>query len=590
MGGKQMIIKLNQSIKVAVTFLLIVFLFGCDSIQEGDENDCNLNPTHTDCLDDEDLTNPIFSNLPLDFAITKGTEIDLLSLGLTASDDTDGDLTDNISVDILDTSILEIGIHTVTYSVSDESGNSTSIYLTLTIESRDWISLGYEIFDVPDESIRSDKAKVIVNGENVFVYETRVNHNHTWTWNVPNTMNDVALFDFNESVEVVIVFDEVVGQVVVRPLATNVAPTISGNIITFTLSEPQAYVVEINGDTDNVVHLFTNYIDDDKPDPNNLPSDMIYFGPGVHDVGTVTIHSNEEVYIAGGAVIHGRFKGYNVHDVTIRGRGIITGENYIRDENNWSVPYEFIRSSNLVIDGVTFLDPAGWVINSNFNTDVVINRINIITARSNGDGVSIQSNHNVLVTNSFVRSWDDSLVVKNYQEGTTSNIVFDNITIWTDLAQSMEVGYETYGATMDNITFENITIIHNFHLAAISIHNGDQALISNVVFRNIIIEDAQMTGENLDEDFDDILIDITIVYVPHWSTSSIRGNVENILITNVVVLNARDGLKIRVIGYDDTHLVTRVTIRGLIIEGVAIDEITDMEVITNSYVEDLVFS
>ena len=87
-----------------------------------------------------------------------------------------------------------------------------------------------------------------------------------------------------------------------------------------------------------------------------------------------------------------------------------------------------------------------------------MNNIKIITARQNGDGISVQSCKNVNINGGFVRSWDDSLVVKNVERGTTKDVTFDGVTVWTDLAQSMEVGYETNGATMNNITFKNITV------------------------------------------------------------------------------------------------------------------------------------
>src|SRR5690606_17901139 len=100
------------------------------------------------------------------------------------------------------------------------------------------------------------------------------------------------------------------------------------------------------------------------------------------------------------------------------------------------------------------------------------NNLKIITARANGDGVSVQSSSEVTMKDGFVRAWDDALVVKNVDRGNTNNVLFDDVTIWTDLAQSMEVGYETYGAKMENITFRNITVLHNFHKAAMSIHNS----------------------------------------------------------------------------------------------------------------------
>src|SRR5690606_8203799 len=131
--------------------------------------------------------------------------------------------------------------------------------------------------------------------------------------------------------------------------------------------------------------------------------------------------------------------------------------------------------------------PAGWTIHAQESKNILIDNIKIITARPNGDGISIQSCEDVVVRNSFVRTWDDSLVVKNVNNQSTNNILFTNNILWTDLAQSMEVGYEAYGPSMTNIIFEDITVLHNYHKAVMSIHNADQANIDNVIFRNITI-------------------------------------------------------------------------------------------------------
>ena len=83
----------------------------------------------------------------------------------------------------------------------------------------------------------------------------------------------------------------------------------------------------------------------------------------------------------------------------------------------------------------------------------------------------------------------------------------------------MEVGYETYGASMENIVFENITVLHSYHKAVMSIHNADQANISNVHFRDITIEDAQGVGDIWTETYDNYFIDMTIAFNADWSKS-----------------------------------------------------------------------
>ena len=57
---------------------------------------------------------------------------------------------------------------------------------------------------------------------------------------------------------------------------------------------------------------------------------------------------------------------------------------------------------------------------------VEISNVKVISGRQNGDGFTFQSCTDHVVTDSFARTWDDSLVIKNYS-ATTKGITFRNI-------------------------------------------------------------------------------------------------------------------------------------------------------------------
>lgn len=105
----------SQSIKISINILLIIFLLGCGNNIE------------------QDITSPVFSNIPEDVIIDIDTYYDLLDLGLTASDEIDGDLTESISVNINDTKRLIEGIYVVTYSVADSAGNTVEQEIILIV-------------------------------------------------------------------------------------------------------------------------------------------------------------------------------------------------------------------------------------------------------------------------------------------------------------------------------------------------------------------------------------------------------------------------------------------------------------------------
>ena len=106
-----------QVIKIFIGLFLIAFLFGC----------------RTESILEEDAVAPVFGNIPEDVSIELETDLDLLDLGLTASDDVDGDLTSSITVDILDTALLTVGEYVVTYSVSDSAGNITEQTINISV-------------------------------------------------------------------------------------------------------------------------------------------------------------------------------------------------------------------------------------------------------------------------------------------------------------------------------------------------------------------------------------------------------------------------------------------------------------------------
>ncbi len=439
-----------------------------------------------------------------------------------------------------------------------------------------------------------ENIEIKVEDEKLFIYEVPVNHERVFSFKAPTTTAPVAFFDFEGSVnvEITIKDEENIESAVVRPLAYGVKPTISGNIISFRLDYPTSYVVEYNNNPKKAIHLFTNTIEKDKPDPDNLPENTIYIGPGVYKADAIPIESNTTIYLAGGAYVFGQIRGENVENVTIKGRGILSGDLYKRTQaSEFTIPIEFRHSKNIKIEDIAILNPAGWAISAYFVDGLTIDNIKIITSRANGDGVSLQSCKNALVKNSFIRSWDDSLVVKNYDGGSTENLRFENIVIWTDLAQSMEIGYETYGEKIENVTFENITVLHNFHKPVISIHNADNAHISGISYKNITVEDAQIIGDNPAENYDDFFIDLHIAYNQLWSTTrEERGTINNVTIDNVLIIDGKDDLVSRIAGYDEDHMITNVSINNLTYKEKKVKTPEDLNFVINQYTSGITFN
>ncbi len=492
------------------------------------------------------------------------------------------------------TTSVESGTTSVTtkgFSNAATTKVSTSATSKPTTKATTQVNGNIKLYSAPSSMTSSVICKVEVNGKECFVYETNVNYRRlSPLGNARDVLQlekaPVAIWDMEGKATVTVTLpDNIIDSATVKPLSSAIKTNIKGKTVTLVISKPGQYVVEFNNSTHDALHLFVNPLD--KNPPTQSSSGLLYYGPGIHEVGAVYLQSNQNVYIAGGAVVRGWFVGSYVNNVKIYGSGIVDGSIYPRYKPDGygsaaHPPIQFSKSSNIELDSITFLDPAGWTVNTYHCSNVKVNNVKIISSRQNGDGITTQSCTNQRVTNCFVRSWDDSLVVKAY-EGNVRDISFDNCILWTDLAQSCEVGYETRGDVMENISFTNITVLHNFHKAVLSIHNGDRATVQNVVFKNIVVEDAQMgTGDG-----SDLLIDITIDD-GIWSKENKRGQVRNVIYENIFVLGGKSAGS-RIMGYDSNHTVEGVCIKNVMIKGQKINSLSKGKFATNQYISDIRF-
>lgn len=427
--------------------------------------------------------------------------------------------------------------------------------------------------------LRSADTLIKVNGFDSFVYETNVNHTRQWvsTYLPPISRTPMTYFDFEGTAQIsVTVPNQDLKSVLISPASYHIVPEVDQETktITFEISTPDVYTLTFDGSPERAVHIFANEMESDLPDFTD--ENVIYIGPGEWQVETIVLKDNQTLYIAGGAVVHGIVQANYAKNVKVMGRGIIDGSYY----DGWKgkvayIPLKFDNCEDVTIKDLIVLNSNAWVCQAFQSKSGVIDGLKIISPRPNGDGITLQSCENYEVKNCFVRSWDDSLVVKNYGTS-TKDIKFTNCQLWTDLAQSMEIGYETNkgkieNATITNITFDKITVLNNFHKPVISIHNGDDAVVSDILFQNITVENAQMGSGDGDEM--PYLIDLHIGQSSNWSSTKERGRIKNITIANVNVLNGKfNGSRIK--GFDASHRIENVQIIDLTILGQKIDDPT----------------
>lgn len=433
--------------------------------------------------------------------------------------------------------------------------------------------------------------RLYLGDESVPVYGVYVNETHRWDPEAKNrVMEGLASVSISSGAKFTLAATWVIeGRCKILPSSAGIELSFDEEhrTVGFEIAEPGDYVIEFRGS--RILHLFVHPYEESIP---YNESNCLYFGPGVHNRSndsrlsnnsTITLSSNQTVYLAEGSFVEGAFVSTNTSNVKILGKGFIDGSAFERNASAGSrfIPFDFTDCSGFLFSSFAVIDPAGWCFNLYFCHDFELNGVKIISSRSNGDGISLQSCKNAVVDRCFVRSYDDSIVVKNYPrwhdrsiEGATENIEVMNCLIWTDLAQCMEIGYETVGTTMRNIRFHDIVVLGAFHKAVLSIHNANNANIRDVRFENIVIENLQ-TGLG---DGSPYLIEFTVAYSPTWSDghkTTGLGDIDGIEVNGVRVLSGIKTPKIIIKGSMETrssypnvaHEIHHVALRDIVLSG-----------------------
>ena len=426
-----------------------------------------------------------------------------------------------------------------------------------------------------------------------------------------------AYWEMSGPVQVEVTVKHPFHSVVVRPLSRGVHPTVQGQRITFGISRPGQFTVELDG-PHHALHLFADPPEEGAPkegDPN-----VLYFGPGVHRPGKIQLKSGQTLYVAGGAVVYAMIEGQGVSGVRILGRGIIDSSEFARGQFGGSI--HLSDSSDVKIDGVILRDPPEWCISAFGSKKLAISDVKLIGLwRYNTDGIDICNSQDVTIRDSFVRSYDDSIVLKGikwkeeaYNQLPERNIQITNLVVWCDWGRALEIGAETNAPEFSDIVFRNIDVIRNTHIA-MDIQHGDRAAVHNIRYENIRVEvddvnPPPLIQEHLGEKYNPAarlsvgacggcatfapnapyLPNLMVIVIAHngASTDQQQGTVRDVLYKDISV-TGKSMLPSAFTGLDATHDIRGVTIENLRFNGHLIDNASAAHLQIGKFVEDVRF-
>ncbi len=333
-------------------------------------------------------------------------------------------------------------------------------------------------------------------------------------------------------------------KVIVRPLSKNITPVVSGDTVEITFPGAGQYSVEFD-DTHHVLTVFANpekEFDIDETDENTL-----YFAPGVHFMESViALDDYQTVYIAPGAVVYGGFKASGKTGVRILGYGILDNSNLARGKGD---PVSMSHCKNVHIEGFVVVNSCGWNMHIAACENVVVDNIKLIGMwRYNADGCDFTNCTNAVLKNSYLRNFDDCIVIKGLVHNTTlpvQNFYAEKCVLWCDWGRAIEIGAETCAPTMSNIRFYDCDIIHG-DAVMMDIQHGDRADIYDVTFDNIRAEyTAFAQAGKLQTADDEVYVNPNPKHMPElftvitvrtiYSNDDHTGNIKNIRFKNISV-------------------------------------------------------
>lgn len=321
-------------------------------------------------------------------------------------------------------------------------------------------------------------------------------------------------FDIIKTAKIrILVLDCAVDKVEIRPLKKNIPFTVNGNEICFELNCAGQFTVEVNG-YHECLAIFA-----DPPFEYDKRENDICFAAGVHHAGLIVPKSNSRIIIERGAVVYGAIYAKDCENLEIIGRGILDCSCYRRsnDDNGgdgheisdalrklditerdvfYSGMFNAYNCKNLKVEGITFIDSPFWTfIIRNGCENVVIDNIKIIGQwRYNSDGVDICNSSDVVLKNSFVRSFDDCVVVRaphlDGEHGGCHNVLIKNNTLWCDWGKNLEIWSGCIDSHIHNVVFEDNYLIR-VQGKAISIDTwfgSDSITVSDIEYNGVYVE------------------------------------------------------------------------------------------------------
>lgn len=415
---------------------------------------------------------------------------------------------------------------------------------------------------------KSEEFRVFANGEEIFVrQDPRCSYDFVdFQENVYKHVHDCPAFAIlctDGPVHFEIECKRPFRDLVIRPLSAGIRWQYDGGRIVFDMDTPRKLSLEFDNNLHDPLFLLVSPMETDIPDRND-PKVHWFASGNIYDIGLMTLHSGETVYIEDGALVLGTFQAKNADHIRICGHGVLSDvKNNPKGAGNRAVWFK--HCTDIRVEGITmfYTQSPRWQLVPDACKNVVIDDVNIITHAPSSDGIDIVSCEHARISNCFIKVNDDCIVVKacaRDEKGVPERIdckdvVSEKCVLWSaPHGDGVDVGFELICEEVCDIVFRDIDIIHCEHEGyqagtAMGIHNSDDAYAHDILFEDIRVEDAQQK-----------LIDVKVVKAI-WSTTETRGKIRNVTFRNIYVVDGDMPASI-IRGFESEESIFRIEYEG----------------------------
>ena len=327
-----------------------------------------------------------------------------------------------------------------------------------------------------------------------------------------------------------------------RPLSRSRAIDLNEETLRFELPGPEQCVLTF--DRNRTLFLFADPLEANQP-PSD-PENWRIFEPGkIHDIGRLELDPGQSCWIPGGAVVRGSLLAQNSGNFTIRGPGILLGDfqpalgPVAVIDGRLRPSFQLAACRGAEVRDLLILDSHAWTTVLVACEAITLRNHKVVTWSICDDGIDIVGSRDIRIRDSFVCSRDDCISVKasDYSPFLAvsgardiSGIRVENsVFLNADCGNALEIGMELKTDSVRDLCFRDCDILRvevegNLSGAAMSVHCGNWAIVENVRFENIRVEQAM-----------EKLIDIGIFHSP-YDTDTRRGQIENIAFRDIQLL------------------------------------------------------